>query len=1016
MRIIDILPAYEAKRFDRPFILGRDAQKDVFKLDEAMKKYLKSLKHPFNKIGFLLQYGYFKVNGKFFTKDKFRPYDVRYIAQRLSIPSSLNHLRNYTDRTRQNHRKMILKMLACTEFWDMRDDFEKVISDMAKRQMHPRKIFYAVVDFLKRKHIELPNYNYMAKVITRKFRIFEKMILERLSQSLLPGHKDTLEALISGYDDYYQRALITRLKTLYQSTRPSKIRHSLQNFLIIKKLFEELKPVIESLDLSTEATRYYAQWVLKSKTSQISDLSTPEKKYLHLIAFIIHYFKVSQDTLVDILLKSVQQHINKAERTVQMVSHDFLLQKNKLASSVLYGFEEAQTALEAVSQTLYNEALNSDEKLRKLRKIVPPREENVFLLASKTDAQALKKQITLENQKKDYFKILSKRSRKMQNQVADIVKYLEFDFYNGSQDLLKAIQFYKVEQNLRSSAPSSFLEEREYQEIFCGEKFQVSLYKAILFCKIAASIKSGHISLTHSYRYLSIESYLIDKTTWERDRKHILEKFHLEQFQDIDNVLGALKKRLDRQFLFVNKRIITKKNKHTKIYKSGGFSLHTPAALKPDYDSVADIIGKNKYIPILQMMAEINALTQFNSHFKHHKISGAKAKPSDKIFYAGIFALGSQIGLHKLANTAIGINYNTLVNTVNWYFSLENLYAVNHALTEIMGKLWLPKNFLREKTFLHTSSDGQKNCVSAESLNANYSYKYHGNGQGASIYRFIDERGILFYSTVFSSSEREAAYVIDGLYHDANVKSTMHSTDTHGYTEMIFAVSHLLGVTFAPRIKDVGSQNLVSFEKIRPDLEKKGYPIQPSYYVREHKIKHDWDNVLRLIASVQMREHRASTILKRLNSYSKQHPLQEALREFGRIIKSIFILKYTDDVVLRQAIDKQLNKSELANSFATAMSFGDKEIMEVHKEEQEQSAMCKTILQNVIILWNYIELTKIIMRSDKGTADALLEDIKNSSILTWQHVNLHGTYDFSALDAESRDEISLKEVINFKVA
>lgn len=98
------------------------------------------------------------------------------------------------------------------------------------------------------------------------------------------------------------------------------------------------------------------------------------------------------------------------------------------------------------------------------------------------------------------------------------------------------------------------------------------------------------------------------------------------------------------------------------------------------------------------------------------------------------------------------------------------------------------------------------------------------------------------------------------------------------------------------------------------------------------------------------------------------------------------------------------------------MSFGDKEIMEVHKEEQEQSAMCKTILQNVIILWNYIELTKIIMRSDKGTADALLEDIKNSFILTWQHVNLHGTYDFSALDAESRDEISLEEVINFKVA
>ena len=461
---------------------------------------------------------------------------------------------------------------------------------------------------------------------------------------------------------------------------------------------------------------------------------------------------------------------------------------------------------------------------------------------------------------------------------------------------------------------------------------------------------------------------------------------------------------------------------HSTIFSSGpikndgGFSVHTPAVEKPDYDAISVIIGHDRYVPILQMMTEMNMLTTFTSNFKHHKIKGAAGAPNNEIFYAGLFALASNIGLHKLANTAVGINYNTLSNAVNWYFSLENLHAVNKSLTDLMGKLWLPEKFKRDNKLLHSSSDGKKQCVSAESLNANESFKYFGNGKGASVYRFIDERGILFYSTVFSSSERDAAYVIDGLLHNDAVASNMHSTDTHGYSEMVFAVSHLIDVTFAPRIKDPSAQNLVSFGKIKTELTSKGYPIKPAYYVQENKIRRNWDNILRLIATIKLREHRASTILKRLGEYSNQHPLQEALKEFGKIIKSIFMLKYFDDVELRQTIEKQLNKGELANKFSGAISFADQNILEAHSEDQEISVMCRTIIQNIIILWNYIELTKIIMRADLDERAVLLESILNASILTWRHVNLHGTYDFSNLFSANDRDYSFDDVVNFKAA
>jgi len=45
------------------------------------------------------------------------------------------------------------------------------------------------------------------------------------------------------------------------------------------------------------------------------------------------------------------------------------------------------------------------------------------------------------------------------------------------------------------------------------------------------------------------------------------------------------------------------------------------------------------------------------------------------------------------------------------------------------------------------------------------------------------------------AAERESAYVIDGLMGNDVVKSDIHSTDTHGFSEAIFAVTHLLGRT-----------------------------------------------------------------------------------------------------------------------------------------------------------------------------------------------------------------------------
>lgn len=56
------------------------------------------------------------------------------------------------------------------------------------------------------------------------------------------------------------------------------------------------------------------------------------------------------------------------------------------------------------------------------------------------------------------------------------------------------------------------------------------------------------------------------------------------------------------------------------------------------------------------------------------------------------------------------------------------------------------------------------------------------------------------------------------------------------------------------------------------------------------------------------------------------------------------------------------------------------------------------------------------MRADLDERAVLLENILNASILTWRHVNLHGTYDFSNLFSANDPDYSFDDVVNFKAA
>jgi TnpA family transposase len=248
------------------------------------------------------------------------------------------------------------------------------------------------------------------------------------------------------------------------------------------------------------------------------------------------------------------------------------------------------------------------------------------------------------------------------------------------------------------------------------------------------------------------------------------------------------------------------------------------------------------------------------------------------------------------------------------------------------------------------------------------------------------------------------------------VKSDIHSTDTHGYSEIIFAITYLLGFTFAPRIKNLQDQRLYSFGK-RKIYEEKGYDILPDGMINTQIIAEQWDEILRLIATLKLKETTASQLLKRLSSYSRQHPLYRALKAFGQIIKTIYILQYIDDLLLRQAVEKQLNKMESANKFEKAVFYGNnQEFQQETKEEQLIAEGCKRLIANAIICWNYLYISqKLADVKKEEEREILISRIKQSSIITWQHINLHGEFDFSDENIRNSFPFSLPKILDLQV-
>jgi TnpA family transposase len=353
-----------------------------------------------------------------------------------------------------------------------------------------------------------------------------------------------------------------------------------------------------------------------------------------------------------------------------------------------------------------------------------------------------------------------------------------------------------------------------------------------------------------------------------------------------------------------------------------------------------------------------------------------------------VLADGINLGLTRMAEACRGTTLRQLTWTADWHIRDE---CYSQALAQIVDYQHRQPLAVHWGDGRTSSSDGQYFRAGGQGQAAAQVNLHYGQDPGVKFYTHISDQYGPYHTKVIAATASEAPHVLDGLlYHESSLVIHEHYTDTGGFSDHIFAICHLLGFRFAPRIRDLKDKRLYTIPgmNIPSALE----PLVAGQ-VNLKAIKYYWEEILRLATSIKMGTVTASVILRKLAAYPRQNGLALALRELGKLERTLFTLDWLQDPELRRRSHLGLNKGEAKNSLSRAVFFHRLgEIRDRSYENQRHRAGGLNLVVAAIILWNTVYLGRIVdhLRSHGETPD--IGDLAHLSPLGWEHINLTGDY------------------------
>ena len=947
-----------------------DNQDDLIRhytLSESDLSIIRQHRGAANQLGFAVQLCYLRYPGVMLGAEEvpFPPL-LHLVATQIKVRMESWGEYGQRDQTRREHLVELQTVFGFQPF-TMRHYRPAVhsLDDLAWQTDKGIVLAGALIESLRRQSILLPTPNVLERICAEAITRANRRIYRTLTGSLSDTHYQRLDNLLKRKPD----TKITWLAWLRQSPGKPNSRQMLEHL-------ERLK-TLQALDLPAGIERQIHQNRLL-KIAREGGQMTPHdlakferlRGYATLVALALEGTATVTDEIIDLHDRIIGKLFNVAKHKHQQqfqqsgkVINDKVRLYGKVGQALLEARQTGADPFAAIEAILSWEAFS----------------------ASVTEAQKL-----AQPEDFDFLHRIGERYNTLRRYASEFLRVLKLRAAPAAQEVLDAFDVLRTmyadhARQVPSTAPTGFTRKRWGKLVFTTDGIDRRYYELCAFSELKNALRSGDIWVQGSRQFKDFDEYLVPAEQFTALKQ--ADTLPLAVATDCDRYLSERLGQLEQQLTTVNRMAQANELPDATITSSGlkitPLDAAVPEAAQALIDQTAMLLP---HVKITALLMEVDAWTGFTRHFTHLK-SGDTVKDRTLLLTA-ILADAINLGLTKMAESCPGTTYAKLSWLQAWHIRDETYTA---ALAELVNAQFQQPFAAWWGDGSTSSSDGQRFRAGGRGESTGHINPKYGTEPGKLFYTHLSDQYAPFSTKVVNVGVRDSTYVLDGLlYHESDLRIEEHYTDTAGFTDHVFALMHLLGFRFAPRIRDLGDT------KLYLPKQDQAYPMLGALIggtVNIKQIRSHWDEILRLATSIKQGTVTASLMLRKLGSYPRQNGLALALRELGRIERTLFILDWLQNVELRRRVHAGLNKGEARNALARTVFFNRLgEIRDRSFEQQRYRASGLNLVTAAIVLWNTVYLeraTQALKEHGQVVDDNLLQYL---SPLGWEHLNLTGDY------------------------
>ena len=289
--------------------------------------------------------------------------------------------------------------------------------------------------------------------------------------------------------------------------------------------------------------------------------------------------------------------------------------------------------------------------------------------------------------------------------------------------------------------------------------------------------------------------------------------------------------------------------------------------------------------------------------------------------------------------------------------------------------------------------DGTRFVVPVRSVDARANPKYFGRKKGVTYLNMINDQAMELTRIVLSGTPRDSLHSVDLMYRrDGGPRPEILISDTGSYSDMVFGLLQLLGVSYRPELADLPDTRLW---RMTPGADYGPVDAASRGRVDVDRIERHWPDLLRVAASVHSGQIAASDAIRMLQHGGNPTQLGLALAHFGRIFKTLHVLAYVDREPYRRDIKRLRNLQEERHGLAKHLFHGRKgELREAYHAGMEDQLGALGLIVNAVTLWNSVYLDLALTQLRQAGHPVLDADVARLHPYWYAHLNVHGHYTF----------------------